>query len=45
MAVKVIMNKLTWQTKKLGDVVMIIDGTHQTPKYVEKAFHFTVLRT
>lgn len=40
MAVKVIMNKLTWQTKKLGDVVMIIDGTHQTPKYVEKGIPF-----
>lgn len=29
-----------WVEKKLGDVVKYYDGTHQTPKYVEKGIPF-----
>lgn len=29
-----------WQVKKLGDVARIYDGTHQTPKYVDKGIPF-----
>lgn len=29
-----------WEEKKLGDVCKIYDGTHQTPKYVEKGIKF-----
>lgn len=31
---------MTWQTKKLGDLAVIIDGTHQTPKYVNNGVPF-----
>lgn len=30
----------SWQTKKLGDVSKIYDGTHQTPTYVENGVPF-----
>lgn len=31
---------MTWQTKKLGDLAMIVDGTHQTPKYISEGIPF-----
>lgn len=30
----------TWQKYRLGDVTKVYDGTHQTPKYVEKGIPF-----
>ena len=29
-----------WEEKKLGDFLKYYDGTHQTPKYVEKGVPF-----
>lgn len=29
-----------WQTKKLGDIAKIYDGTHQTPTYIEQGVPF-----
>jgi len=29
-----------WEEKKLGEITRIFDGTHQTPKYVEKGIPF-----
>jgi type I restriction enzyme S subunit len=29
-----------WETKSLGDLVDVKDGTHQTPKYVEEGISF-----
>lgn len=29
-----------WEEKRLGDICKIYDGTHQTPKYVEKGIKF-----
>ena len=33
-------NTITWEQRKLGEIVDVFDGTHQTPKYTDKGIMF-----
>ena len=34
------LNTIPWEQRKLGEIVDVFDGTHQTPKYTDKGIMF-----